>query len=706
MFKIFKSADEAHPTQSYRREVNLIFIFIFIFIFILIGNIHAQRVELDQLKSYADTTEALRTKNILPIDVANYIEVGGTFHGLISNVGTDKVTLTISDAVTVTSATIPANVVLDFTSNGSIIKASGTMTILGDIVAPKKKIFLSTVDLGSAKVSEVYPEWWGANDGVTNNATAISNAFNSKAHSVSFTNSIAITSKINIDFNDRPIKIFYTPGAQITTEDTASTGNIYHPDGVLTFTNSNDVTIENLYLDANNTGKLPGLTYNEPSDNYNDDDDNFLCALKISDCVSVTLRNVTATDAIYSGMFITDCLNVYLENCYANYNIYAGVFIQRTFHATVIGGEYSYNGLSTATGYLGGPYNFGYGLEFGNAFNLATGKNNDVTVTGVKAFYNCRYGIGGHQTLNAKITDNHIFGYGIIGIAFANQGFELFISNMVIKGNTIEQDDAWFASNNLGSTYTIAIQSGTYGTSNDVSGYNFSSLLIESNIITNSTSTKSGSVITDNLIHVWGSYTYSVQVKNNSMVNGTTEHGIYVGSGNYKGGQPTAADISENHFINITASEALDDNNALMLITAGQNLKLERNEFINCQASDTGNACIKIFNFDDTTGVFSNIVNANISYNSIQGTFYYGVFTGSDDAGDAINSQYNISHNYFRGTFTRWIITDPTTEQTQFFNEVSSLFSISGSATQSTMLPNVLSKGAGNAVYTIETAGV
>ena len=54
-----------------------------------------------------------------------------------------KVTLTISDAVTVTSATIPANVVLDFTSNGSIIKASGTMTILGDIVAPKKKIFLS-----------------------------------------------------------------------------------------------------------------------------------------------------------------------------------------------------------------------------------------------------------------------------------------------------------------------------------------------------------------------------------------------------------------------------------------------------------------------------------------------------------------------------------------------------------------------------------
>ena len=100
-----------------------------------------------------------------------------TLRSIITNAGSNPVSITIYDDVAITAAdlTIPSNVYLHFKDNGKLSPVSGiTLTINGGIDAGLFQIFSGEGTIaGTPKINYIYPEWFGAiGDGTTNDADA------------------------------------------------------------------------------------------------------------------------------------------------------------------------------------------------------------------------------------------------------------------------------------------------------------------------------------------------------------------------------------------------------------------------------------------------------------------------------------------------------------------------------------------------------
>jgi len=117
--------------------------------------------------------------------VAGYNEVAydtyGSLSSALSAIGSTATSLVVSSAITVaSSATIPTNVNLRITGQGSFSISSGqTLTINGMLEAPLKQIFSGSGTVafggyyyGNPSIHEVYPQWWGAKGDDNNDDTA------------------------------------------------------------------------------------------------------------------------------------------------------------------------------------------------------------------------------------------------------------------------------------------------------------------------------------------------------------------------------------------------------------------------------------------------------------------------------------------------------------------------------------------------------
>lgn len=535
--------------------------------------------------------------------------------------------------------------------------------------------------------SIVIPEHYGVTgDGVTDDADAISSVINNNlGKTILFTHTYNIDSKVFVDLDDNNITLVFAPQSKLVATTQNSEGNIYYPDAIFRLTNGKDVIVYGLEIEAYNTGVTPGLTYNGLYINTNDDTANFLCAFKIDSTERVHLENVRASNAIYAGLFMSDIDDLYADNCVADSNYYAGMIVRRTKHAVINGGEYSNNGVRMSYG--GSPYSAGYGLEFGNAFSDTYGRyNQEITVTGVKAFYNVRKGIGTHQAFNYTIIGNHVKGFGVVGIDGVNQGYEQYVKNVNISDNTVEQDSAWYVNNNLIHSSFIGIQTGTYAGINDQTNYPIENIIISRNNLNNI-----GSSYGSDGIQLFSSYADNIQITNNTISNSTFKQcaiGIY--SGNDKGGQPTNVLISGNTLSNITVSGATDNNESGIFITAGKQITISNNIIDAIIATDTTNAGIKVFEY----GAGSTISAVKINSNFIGGTLRNGIYLYGI-------ASLTANDNLLDGTFTDYYIySTPEAEQVMLNNSVKDLYAITSASTpQSNLLPDILGNGIGRATY-------
>ena len=550
------------------------------------------------------------------------------------------------------------------------------------------------LDVLRDSVEIVTPEKFGAKgDGVTDDATAIYNTlYYNKGKTILFSGQYKINSRVHIDLQGESISLVFDPDAKITSTSQSSYGNTYYPDALFRITNGKRVIISGLQIEAKKTGVLPGLNYNLNYINTQDDTANFLCAFKIDSTEEAILSNVKAKNAIFAGIMISDVDNLYAENCVADSNYYAGMLVRRTKHSVINGGEFSYNGISS-TWYGVGYYNYGYGLEFGNAVSSSYGRfNEEITVTGVKAFYNVRKGIGTHQAYNFTVQGNHVKGFGITGIDAGNNGYEQWVKDVIIDGNTIEQDSVWYVTHCFQTYSPIAIQVGTYAGQNSQVNYSAGSILITNNIIKN--------IYSPNMnfaIQSFQSYADNINISNNSISNARFKQAIIsVTSGSEQGGQPTNVLVSGNTIKNISVLGASDNNESGIFVTAGKQISITNNVIDAIIVTDTTNAGIKVFQY----GTGSDINSVNVKNNFIGGTLRNGIYLyGTGSA--------TVSDNLLDGTFTDfYIYVTPETEQTLLNNYVRGLYTITGTgAPQSNLLPNILGNGIGNATYVAQTSG-
>jgi len=104
-----------------------------------------------------------------------------SFSSAVSSLGRRKVTISISTHQKVNNLSIPSNIRLQITGKGTINVARGkTLVVNGPLEAPGAKVFEGdgTVRFTLTSTTKVYPEWWGAGDGVQS-AVAIQSAINS-----------------------------------------------------------------------------------------------------------------------------------------------------------------------------------------------------------------------------------------------------------------------------------------------------------------------------------------------------------------------------------------------------------------------------------------------------------------------------------------------------------------------------------------------
>jgi hypothetical protein len=107
----------------------------------------------------------------------------GEFGGLsaaVTAIGSAQKTLLVADTITLTAnVTIPSNIALMVVPGGYFTGAF-TLTVNGAFIAGQYKLFDSTITLaGQPRLTEIFPEWWGAaGDGVANDAPEIQACMN------------------------------------------------------------------------------------------------------------------------------------------------------------------------------------------------------------------------------------------------------------------------------------------------------------------------------------------------------------------------------------------------------------------------------------------------------------------------------------------------------------------------------------------------
>jgi len=168
--------------------------------------------------------------------------------------------------------------------------------------------------------------------------------------------------------------------------------------------------------------------------------------------------------------------------------------------------------------------------------------------------------------------------------------------------------------------------------------------------------------------------------------------------GGDQGGQPKQVEISGNHILNVTASQASDDNGSLILALVGKQIAIRDNVLLDCTASGTGFSAVKVFEF----GTDSDISQADISGNVISGTYTNGVYVSS------VSNLLTINNNQFNGSFSnRYFYVDPDVPFTALNNTTNDRGIATGSdisfSTASQRLPDYNTKSSGVAKYIVET---
>ena len=131
----------------------------------------------ETLNALATDTTTRRTLGARLADKWSVKDFGGDLAACVTAASTDKKTIVVDTAVTLTAdLTVPETVTLEFTRDGSVA-GSYTLTLEGPIGAGLYQIFETGLTAVLERVEAVYPQWWGAQgDGATEDSAAFTAA--------------------------------------------------------------------------------------------------------------------------------------------------------------------------------------------------------------------------------------------------------------------------------------------------------------------------------------------------------------------------------------------------------------------------------------------------------------------------------------------------------------------------------------------------
>ncbi len=178
-------------------------------------------------------------------------------------------------------------------------------------------------------------------DGVTNDKTAIDNAF---ANLLSLGGGSLIipdgtylyTGQMNLDLESKNITIAAGNNAVILLDDKTRTYDILDTAAVWKFHGGNKVIIKNVHFKATNYNEIPQAS------------GNFLNAILIYDCNTVNINNIEIDSAMYAGLRIIGVKKLTITNSIFRYNLYAGIYVNNISQMNIEGNEFSYNGIVNA----------------------------------------------------------------------------------------------------------------------------------------------------------------------------------------------------------------------------------------------------------------------------------------------------------------------------------------------------------------------
>jgi Right handed beta helix region len=220
-----------------------------------------------------------------------------SIQSMVTSIGTGTVIIASTGTIPINSVTIPSTIVLQLLPGSILSPASGqTLTINGGMIADPSQHFdtTGTVDLHGAKLTEIYPQWFGAKP-------TGSSVYNRKAielsilqapnkATVKFSDSMDVNGSISIH---RSNIILDLNGATIRQVGTTCNSVFMTNDDVTTAGNLHDITIKN--------GRLIGSGLGSHSFG------NHGCGVYIgTNCKNITVDNLDIQDMVHAGIFIGD----------------------------------------------------------------------------------------------------------------------------------------------------------------------------------------------------------------------------------------------------------------------------------------------------------------------------------------------------------------------------------------------------------------
>lgn len=306
-----------------------------------------------------------------------------------------------------------------------------------------QNIWLGANRLSMIAQSYITPEEYGATgDGIADDTYYLRDAMEAgKGREVILRGIYKVTSRLDIDLENERTTITGSKDSRIVSAITPYDDPDYYHDsvGVIQFRNASDLIINGLEIESNNSGSV---TQNDNG-------------LSIVNCLYVDMRNTRTRYAGYNGVYARGIEMFSATDCISDSNLYGGLLLREVYQVNINGGSYSYNGsYGTVTGidhYLAG-YGIALGTKwygiahFAGAYEETEGILN-VTITGVKLWYNNRSALSGHGGSSTIIKGNHFKGWTAQGYAPLNytgeDGGESWDRNIIITSNVFENDSLW-----------------------------------------------------------------------------------------------------------------------------------------------------------------------------------------------------------------------------------------------------------------------
>lgn len=344
-------------------------------------------------------------------------DYGNSFATAITAIGATETTLIVKNAVTVSANTsLPANITLEVKNGGLITVATGqTLTILGAINAGQQHIFslagTGTVNISTATIEYVYPEWWGAKgDGSTDNTVALGQMFEALTLLSAFQRR-GRTVMLNGDYNFASV-LDWAGLAHVTFIGNASSAN-HSGEPSLRFTGSGSTQVFNMEDWAgvrweNIRFEVPasGFTGDMFKQTFGTSDPNNLAWINCSfsegangnTVISNSLLNLNGViDSVVRDCFFTGSKNgiigeetiasnhITIDTCQFRNQSLAGIYSPGGTGWVIINPAFHGSNTGTAVGLLHHPTRYSYGLKILSGYTEAvlSGTGTWVSVRGV-----------------------------------------------------------------------------------------------------------------------------------------------------------------------------------------------------------------------------------------------------------------------------------------------------------------------------------